>query len=210
MDNENENIENLEENEAEASKETDEEIIAEEEVAEEVTEDEDTTVDEKQPREVPHLTDDELDNVADTAIDFIQSIVSYFNLGEITINEYEGADRELILDINGDDLAILIGKHGSTLDSIQQIVSMLSYKKLGFYYPVIIDVEGYKSRQRIKLENLAKNLANKVARTNQTYSMHPMNPYKRRIVHTYLSNDSRVETHSEGEGRDRHLVITPA
>lgn len=161
-------------------------------------------------KEVPQLSDDELDKVADTAIDHIQAIVSHFNLGEITINEYEGADRELILDINGDDLALLIGKHGSTLDAIQQLVGVLSYKKLGFYYPVIIDVEGYKSRQRIKLENLAKNLANRVAKTNKPYSMHPMNPYKRRIVHTYLSADSRVETHSEGEGRNRHLVISPA
>lgn len=160
-------------------------------------------------REIPQLSDEEMDKVADTAIDYIQSIVSYFNLGEITINEYEGADRELILDINGDDLAILIGKHGSTLDSIQQIVSALSFNKLGFYYPVIIDVEGYKSRQRIKLENLAKNLANKVSQSKKPYSMHPMNPYKRRIVHTYLSGDDRVETHSEGEGRARHLVISP-
>ena len=160
-------------------------------------------------REVPNLSDDELDKVADTAIDYIQMIVTNFDLGEITINEYEGADRELILDINGDDLALLIGKHGSTLDSIQQLVGVLTYKKLGFYYPVIIDVEGYKSRQRIKLENLAKNLANRVARSKKPYSMHPMNPYKRRIVHTYLSGDDRVDTHSEGEGRNRHLVITP-
>lgn len=165
---------------------------------------------ESQKREVPQLSDEELDKVADTAIDYIQMVVSYFNLGEITINEYEGADRELILDINGEDLAILIGKHGSTLDSIQQLVGVLSYKKLGFYYPVIIDVEGYKSRQRIKLENLAKNLANRVARNKKPYAMRPMNPYKRRIVHTYLSGDDRVETHSEGVGRDRHLVITPA
>lgn len=160
-------------------------------------------------REVPNLSDDELDKVADTAIDYIQMIVTNFDLGEITINEYEGADRELILDINGDDLALLIGKHGSTLDSIQQLVGVLTYKKLGFYYPVIIDVEGYKSRQRIKLENLAKNLANRVAKTGKAYPMHPMNPYKRRVVHTYLSGDDRVETHSEGQGRDRHLVITP-
>ena len=160
-------------------------------------------------REIPQLSDEELDNVADTAIDYIQSIVSHFNLGEITINEYEGADKELILDINGDDLAILIGKHGTTLDSIQHVVGVLSYKKQGFYYPVVIDVEGYKSRQRIKLENLAKNLANRVARSKKPYSMHPMNPYKRRIVHTYLSGDDRVDTHSEGEGRNRHLVISP-
>lgn len=160
-------------------------------------------------REVPTLTNEELDNVADTAIDYIQNIVSKFDLGEITINEYEGADKELILDINGEDLAILIGKHGSTLDAIQHIVNVLSYNKLGFYYPVVIDIEGYRSRQRIKLENLAKNLANKVAKSQKPYNMYPMNPAKRRIIHTYLSSDDRVETHSEGEGKNRHLVISP-
>lgn len=165
--------------------------------------------DKSSQKEIPQLNDEELDNVADIAIENIQMIVSHFNLGEITINEYEGADKELILDINGDDLAILIGKRGATLDAIQFIIASLSYKKLGFYYPVIIDVEGYKSRQRIKLEQLAKNLANKVAKSQKPYSMYPMNPYKRRIVHTYLSSDNRVTTHSEGEGRNRHLVIEP-
>ena len=162
----------------------------------------------KQIREIPKLSEEELDNVADIAIEYIQQIVHYFDLGEITINEYEGADKELILDINGNDLAILIGKHGTTLDSIQQIISALSYNKLGFYYPVVIDVEGYKSRQRIKLEKLAKNLASRVVRTGSSYSMKPMNPYKRRIVHSYLSKDDRVETHSEGEGKERHLIIS--
>lgn len=196
----------MEENKEEILKDAKEEELLEEKPLE----DNEIDAEDPQKREVIELSDEELDKVADIAIDYIQMVVSYFNLGEITINEYEGADRELILDINGDDLAILIGKHGSTLDSIQQLVGVLSYKKQGFYYPVIIDVEGYKSRQRIKLENLAKNLANRVARNQKPYAMRPMNPYKRRIVHTYLSGDDRVQTHSEGVGRDRHLVITPA
>lgn len=160
-------------------------------------------------REIPNLTDEELDNVADTAIEFLQDIISYFNVGEITINEYEGAERELILDINGDDLAIIIGQRGSTLESLQQIISTLCFKKLGFYYPIIVDVEGYKSRQRIKLENMAKNIAKKVVKTQKPYSFYPMNPYKRRIVHTVLSKNNKVETHSEGEGRDRHIIVSP-
>ncbi|MDO5328729.1 MAG: R3H domain-containing nucleic acid-binding protein [Coriobacteriia bacterium] len=160
-------------------------------------------------KEIPQLTDEELDNVADTAIEFLQKIISYYNVGEITINEYEGAEKELILDINGDDLAILIGQHGKTLDALQQIISILSYKKLGFYYPIIIDIEGYKSRQRIKLENMAKNIAKKAVKQQKAYSFYPMNPYKRRIIHTILAKDDKVETHSEGEGRNRHIVVTP-
>lgn len=159
-------------------------------------------------RVIPQLTDEELDNVADSAIEIIQNLVSYFDLGEIVINEYEGAEKELILDINGDDLAILIGKHGSTLDSIQYLVSSILFQELNFYYPVIVDVEGYKSRQRIKIQNLAKKLADKVVRTKKDYVMRPENPYKRRIIHMTLSKDDRVITHSEGEGKDRHIVIS--
>ena len=163
----------------------------------------------KNIREIPNLTDSELDNIADTAIDLIQIVISNFNLGEITINEYEGPDRELILDINGKDLAILIGKKGITLDAIQYLVNKILQNKIGYYYPVIIDVEGYKSRQRIKLEKIAKNLANRVIRSNTPYSMHPMSPYKRRIIHKYLSRYNNIETHSEGVGNSRHLIIGP-
>lgn len=164
----------------------------------------------EEKREIPQLTDEELDKVADTAIEYLKAIITPFDLGEITINEYEGAERELILDINGDNLAVLIGIHGNTLDSIQQIISLILRNKLDFYYPVIIDVEGYKSRQRMKLEKTARNIANKVAATGREYKMYPMNPYKRRVIHSYLANDDRVNTHSEGEGRNRHLIVTPA
>ncbi len=163
----------------------------------------------KQNREIPQLTDEELDKVADTAIEYIKKIISKFELGEIIINEYEGSDRELILDITGDNLSILIGSHGQTLDALQQLITTILSYNLEYYYPVIIDVEGYKSRQRIKIEKNAKKLAEKVWRSKKPYHMRPMNPYKRRIVHSILAGDSRVETQSENEGIKRHLVIYP-
>ena len=73
----------------------------------------------------------------------------------MTIDEYEGDEGELILDISGKDMAVLIGRHGKTLDALQFIMSMITVRTIGFRYPVIVDVEGYKNRQRQKLESIA-------------------------------------------------------
>lgn len=151
----------------------------------------------------------DLDEIADTAIDVLQMILKPFDIGDITIDEYEGDEGELILDITGADLAVLIGRHGRTLDSLQFIVSSIVRKKLGFHYPVVVDVEGYKSRQRQKIESIAQNAANRAVSRNQSVALRPMNPYERRIVHMILKDDDRVETESESEGMDRHVVIYP-
>lgn len=158
---------------------------------------------------VPELSDEELDEVADTAIAILQDILKYFNVGEVTIDEYEGDEGELILDITGDDLAVLIGRHGKTLDSLQFLVSAVTVRKMGFRYPVVVDVEGYKSRQRQKLESIARSAANRAAGQNRSIKLRPMTPYERRIVHITLRDDDRVETASEGEGSARHVVVVP-
>lgn len=155
------------------------------------------------------VTEEELDAIADTAIAALQDILKYFNVGEVTIDEYEGDEGELILDITGDDLAILIGRHGRTLDALQFVVSAITVRSMGFRYPVIVDVEGYKSRQREKLESIARSTANKAASQHRSVKMRPMAPYERRIVHIALRDDDRVDTASEGEGSARHVVVVP-
>lgn len=155
------------------------------------------------------VTEEELDAIADTAIAALQDILKYFNVGEVTIDEYEGDEGELILDITGDDLAILIGRHGRTLDALQFVVSAITVRSMGFRYPVIVDVEGYKSRQREKLESIARSAANKAASQHRSVKMRPMTPYERRIVHIALRDDDRVDTASEGEGSARHVVVVP-
>lgn len=155
------------------------------------------------------VTEEELDAIADTAIAALQDILKYFNVGEVTIDEYEGDEGELILDITGDDLAILIGRHGRTLDALQFVVSAITVRSMGFRYPVIVDVEGYKSRQREKLESIARSTANKAASQHRSVKMRPMTPYERRIVHIALRDDDRVDTVSEGEGSARHVVVVP-
>ena len=152
------------------------------------------------------VTEEELDAIADTAIAALQDILKYFNVGEVTIDEYEGDEGELILDITGDDLAILIGRHGRTLDALQFVVSAITVRSMGFRYPVIVDVEGYKSRQR---ESIARSTANKAASQHRSVKMRPMTPYERRIVHIALRDDDRVDTASEGEGSARHVVVVP-
>lgn len=151
----------------------------------------------------------DIDKVADTAINIISSILKPFNFNEVTIDEYDGDDGELILDITGDDLAVLIGRHGRTLDSIQFLVSTISRRELGFRYPVVVDIEGYKGRQRQKLETLAKSMASKAYSQKREIHLRPMTPYERRIIHISLKSDDRVTTTSEGTGNNRHIVVIP-
>nr|WP_251231513.1 R3H domain-containing nucleic acid-binding protein [Adlercreutzia aquisgranensis] len=156
------------------------------------------------------VTDEELDAIADTAIGALQDILKHFDIGEVTIDEYEGDEGELILDITGSDLAVLIGRHGKTLDALQFLVSAITVRKIGYRYPVVVDVEGYKGRQREKLENIARSKADYAVNRGHSVSLRPMSPYERRIVHIALRDDERVYTESEGEGPSRHIVIFPA
>ena len=155
------------------------------------------------------VTDEQLDEIADTAIAALKDVLKYFNVGEVTIDEYEGDEGELILDITGDDLAVLIGRHGRTLDALQFLISAITVRKIGYRFPVIIDVESYKNRQRQKLEALARSSAKKAASQGRSIKLRPMTPYERRIIHVALRDDKRVDTASEGEGPARHVVVVP-
>ena len=154
-------------------------------------------------------SEEEVDRIADTAIEAIQDILKYYNVGEVTIEEYEGDEGELILDITGDDLAVLIGRHGRTLDSLQFLISSITSRIVGHRYPIVVDVEGYKARQRQKIEDIALNAADKAVDQDRSIKLRPMTPYERRIVHIALRGDDRVETVSEGEGRARRVVVSP-
>ncbi len=155
------------------------------------------------------FTDEQIDAVADTAISVIKDLIKYFEVGEISIDEYEGDEGELILDITGDDLAVLIGRHGRTLDSLQFMVSAITTRKVGFRYPLVVDVEGYKSRQRQKLEDIAYSAAERAVEQGHSVKLRPMSPYERRIIHLTLRGEDSVDTISEGEGRARRVVVIP-
>lgn len=154
------------------------------------------------------LTDEQLDQIADTAVSVLQEILDQFGI-EAAVEEYEGDDGEIILDAVNGDLAVLIGRHGRTLDSLQALVSAIVNRKLGFRYPVIIDIEGYRHRRRQKLEDMARRMADRVAKQRTPARMRPMNAYERRVVHVALRSDQRVTTQSEGEDPYRQVVIKP-
>lgn len=154
------------------------------------------------------LADDELDTIADVAISVVRSILSHFDADDSPIDEYEGNEGELILDITAPDLAVLIGRHGRTLESLQTLVSLLVSRKLGFRYPVSVDVEGYKSRRHDKVISIAKSAASRAVSQGRTVNLPPMSAYERRLVHIALREDDRIDTHSEGVDPERRVVIT--
>lgn len=155
------------------------------------------------------LTDDEVDVVADAAVDILKSILALFGETNSSIDEYEGDDGELILDVNGGNLAVLIGRHGRTIDALQQVFSSLVSSRIQFHYPVVVDIEGYKSRRRQKLQSMALASAEKALRQGGRVTLPPMNAYERRIVHLALVGNANVTTHSEGEDPNRKVIITP-
>jgi spoIIIJ-associated protein len=202
---------------AEDSLDDDEELeteVAEDETGDEADEDadEDAPVEhERDFNEAPvELSEDELDTIADAAIDAAREFLEYFGLGDAEIDEYEGDEGELIFDIVGDNLAVLIGRHGKTLDSFQFLVSSIVGKRTGYRHPVIIDVEGYKHRRKQKLVSIAKSSATRAIRQKNAVNLRPMSPYERRIIHVALKGDKRIVTSSEGEEPGRYVVIRPA
>ena len=121
--------------------------------------------------------------------------------------EFEGDDT-LNIELSGNEMGILIGKRGRTLDSMQYLTSLVANKGNHAYVRVKLDTEDYRRRRKETLENLAYNIAVKVRRTKKTVFLEPMNPYERRIIHSALQNNPYVSTHSEGEEPYRKVVVT--
>ena len=122
--------------------------------------------------------------------------------------KYDEAEKTMDIDLSGDEMGVLIGKRGQTLDSLQYLVSLVVNKEVDDYIRVKVDTENYRQRRKETLENLAKNISFKVKRSKRPVSLEPMNPYERRIIHSALQNDRFVTTHSEGEEPYRHVVVT--
>lgn len=154
------------------------------------------------------LTDDEMDRIADLAVEYLESILGFFGETGCSIDEYDGDDGELILDVSGGDLAVLIGRHGRTLDALQMVLTSLMSSRIKFYYPIVVDIESYKSRRRHKLEDMARSSAARAKSRGGSVTLAPMNAYERRIIHLTLRGDDGVTTHSEGEEPERRVVIT--
>ena len=140
---------------------------------------------------------------------FLNDVFAAMNI-EVVVNvEYDEKERNMNIDLAGEDMGMLIGKRGQTLDSLQYLVSLVVNKETEEYVRVKVDTENYRERRKATLENLAKNMAHKVKRIRRSVSLEPMNPYERRIIHAALQDDKYVITHSEGDEPYRRVVITP-
>ncbi|MCJ7856158.1 protein jag [Lachnospiraceae bacterium NSJ-143] len=128
-------------------------------------------------------------------------------MGIIVNIETELRDKQLLVNLSGSDMGILIGKRGQTLDSIQYLVNLVVNKGNAPYLSITIDTENYRQRRKETLESLAYNLAKKVKQTGKKVVLEPMNPYERRIIHSSLQNNKYVTTYSEGEEPYRNVVI---
>lgn len=140
---------------------------------------------------------------------FLHEVLQAMGMGEVTIVSSIDEEGALAIEMSGDNMGILIGKRGQTLDSLQYLTNRVANKSQDGYVRVKLDTEGYRKRRKQTLENLAKNIAYKVKRSRKPISLEPMNPYERRIIHSALQADDRVSTHSEGEEPYRRVVVTP-
>ncbi len=147
-------------------------------------------------------------SIADIAKDFLKDVFAAMNMVVAVDVKYDEDNKNLDVDLSGDEMGVLIGKRGQTLDSIQYLLSLVVNKESEEYIRVKVDTEDYRKRRKETLENLAKNIAYKVKRTKRPVSLEPMNPYERRIIHSALQNDKYVTTHSEGEEPFRRVVVT--
>lgn len=148
-------------------------------------------------------------NLTETAEHFLVDVFDKMKL-DVKIGVTLDDQNNMTVDLSGPSMGVLIGKRGQTLDSLQYLVSLVVNKESESYIRVKLDTENYRDRRKDTLESLAKNLASKVKTTRKKFTLEPMNPYERRIIHATLQNNKFVETHSEGEEPFRKVVITPS
>lgn len=145
--------------------------------------------------------------VDEVAREFLTNIFKTMNM-EVKIDiELLEDSNAMNIDLSGEDMGVLIGKRGQTLDSLQYLVSLVVNKESKSFLKVKLDTENYRARRKETLESLAKNIAYKVKRTKRAVSLEPMNPYERRVIHSALQADKYVATRSEGDEPFRHVVV---
>ena len=149
-------------------------------------------------------------SVEEVARAFLNDVFQAMNMEVVIDIKYNEEEKSMDIELSGNEMGVLIGKRGQTLDSLQYLTKRVANKMQDGYVRVKLDTEDYRRRRKETLENLAKNIASKVKRTRRTVALEPMNPYERRIIHSALQSDPAVSTHSEGEEPYRKVVVTLA
>lgn len=157
---------------------------------------------------------EDLEEQVEIAAEFVEGMLSRMGLGAVV--EQEVDDGTMYLNVVGgesdddeEDMGLLIGRHGQTLDAVQELTRVVVSHRTGLRCRVIVDVEDYKKRQRARLASKAREIAKRVARTGREEALDPMNPYERKVVHDAVADVSGVESSSRGEEPDRRVVIRP-
>lgn len=161
---------------------------------------------EVQPKEEP-FTEEQKEVIRKDIKAFLDSMFGAMSMEVNADITFDDEENTVNVDLTGDNMGVLIGKRGQTLDSIQYLTSLVINKNSEKYVRVKLDTENYRKRRKETLESLAKNIAYKVKRSRRPVSLEPMNPYERRIIHSALQADKFVSTRSEGEEPFRHVVV---
>lgn len=161
----------------------------------------------KKKAAIPQLTDEKIAEIKKAAHEFLEGVFKTMDMDVEISEDYQKDTGILTVNMEGEDMGVLIGKRGQTLDSLQYLVSLVVNKDVEGYIHVKADTENYRERRKKTLENLAKNIAFKVKRTRQSVALEPMNPYERRIIHSALQNEKYITTYSEGEEPYRKVVV---
>lgn len=144
--------------------------------------------------------------IAEKGKEFLEKM--FAQMGLIVMIEKMFTNDKITFQVHGEDLGILIGKHGQTLDAIQYLTNLVAHKEVSGHCHIVVDVENYRARREETLINLAKRLASKVKRNRQKVSLEPMNAFERKIIHTALHDDTHIVTESAGDEPFRHIVIS--
>jgi spoIIIJ-associated protein len=158
--------------------------------------------------EIVDKTEEEIAAMKASADKFLKDVFGAMGIDVVLNMEYVKEGGCLEIDFSGAEMGVLIGKRGQTLDSLQYLTSLVVNKGQKGYVRVKLDTEDYRRRRKETLENLAKNIANRVRKTRKSVVLEPMNPYERRIIHSALQPNKYVETYSEGNEPYRHIVVT--
>lgn len=147
------------------------------------------------------------ESVEEIVINFLNELFHHMNMNVEVVMNYREEESLIDIELKGEEMGVLIGKRGQTLDSIQYLTSLVANKNREDYVKIKVDTENYRERRRQTIENLAKNIASKVKKTRKPAYLEPMNPYERRIIHAALQGDKYIETYSEGDEPYRKVVI---
>ncbi len=163
--------------------------------------------DEPAEEEAAAVKSEENSDAGNKAKEFLSGVFEKMNL-EVKV-EYTMGEKEIRINLSGDEMGAVIGRRGETLDALQYLTTLAVNKSSDDYYKISLDTENYRSEREKTLQNLALRLAEKAKRNRKNVSLEPMNAYERKIIHSALQEDDMIHTYSVGEEPNRKIIISP-